>query len=139
MVKPFTTAIANKFKVLAVNYNLKLLVLFGSRAIGSQKSDSDYDFAFETFDKINDDIDINIFDDIMRILSNEKIDLINLNHDQNLYLINEIFSKGYLLYEFRKGYFHDMKHKAFFDYVDFKKYYDKRSIIIDKKIKLLNN
>lgn len=107
----------NELIKIAKEFDLDLLVLFGSRAKGSSKKNSDYDFAFLKFN-LDIDEEISFFDKIEDLFVNEKIDLINLENNYNVVLKQEIFNNGICFYEKNKGFFEKEKEKIYFDYID---------------------
>ena len=118
-------------KKIAKSHKLKLLVLFGSHANGNNHKNSDLDLAFYSDKKVDEE---KLFEELMSLLKRADIDLINLSKAHNHILRYEILSKGKLLYESEKGLKSRMESQSYFDYTDFKKYYDLRSKILDKKI-----
>lgn len=124
----------SKLSKIAKKHNLSFFILFGSRATDKQKPTSDYDFAFLSKNKISADEEINIFDEIMKTLSTENIDLINLRTHTNVILNQEIFSKGKIIYESEKGFFSKKKYEAFFNYQDFKPYLEYESKLLEKRL-----
>ncbi len=109
---------------LSKEFNLSILILFGSRQNGKFKQDSDWDFAYYPNDNFSNDDDIKLFEKLMKILKFEKIDLLNLRKSNQLNVINNIFQTGTLIYEKTQGLFKTKKWSAWIDYQDFKKYYD---------------
>lgn len=125
------------YKQLAKKHKLSLLILFGSRAKKTHKSDSDYDIAFYTKKSLTINQEQSLFEDIMNLLKTEKIDLININKNYDPLLRNEIFQHGKCLYEETKYLFDKLKGDAWIDFIDFQPYYKKQSEILKNKIESL--
>ena len=70
----------------------------------------------------------------MDLFKRADIDLINLKTTHNHSVRYEILSTGKVLFEAEKGLKSKMEWHSYFDFVDFKKYYDLRSKLLDKKI-----
>jgi predicted nucleotidyltransferase len=119
---------------LSKKYKLKLLILFGSRAKGNYTENSDWDFAFLPKSGFTFEQEESLFNDLMKILDYEKIDLININKPKNYIIIKNIFFEGKLIYENKIGLFTDMKWNSWITYLDFKKYYDKRFELTKKEL-----
>jgi uncharacterized protein len=109
---------------IAKKHDLKLLILFGSRARGDEKKGSDWDFAYYPPAVFSVDDDMALFEDLMSLLSDEKIDLLNLKKTKKLYVAHKVFQTGKVVYEKEKGFFSRKKWDAFFDWQDFKRYSD---------------
>jgi len=121
-------------KTLSQRYNLKLLVLFGSRSKGTFKQKSDWDFAFLA-SKTNID-ETKLHEDLMSLLKNEKIDLINIQKPKNFIIAKNIFLTGIPIYEKRKGIYTQLKWGAWIEAQDFKRYYDRKFEITKKKLRI---
>lgn len=119
---------------IAKKYNLSLLVLFGSRAKGTYKTSSDYDFAYIAPSNFTTENKINLIDDLMFLFKTEKIDLINILQNHDTKLRYEIFFSGKMIYEKKKSLFSDLKGKAFIDYIDFNRFSKRNSEILGKAI-----
>lgn len=126
-----------KLSEIAKKHNLLVLVLFGSRAKKTNKKNSDYDFAFYAKKELSSEKYLNLFEDIMKELKDEKIDLIDVNKNKSHLLRYQIFSTGKCLYEFTKGFFNELKYRAWFDYKDFECYYDKQNEIVKRKLGII--
>lgn len=108
---------------LAKQFNLKLLILFGSRAKKTYSSNSDWDFAYLATNNFTLKNEMNLFNKLMKILNFEKIDLINLRNPKNYLVVKNIFFEGILIFESEKRLFKEMKYNSWISYLDFKKYY----------------
>lgn len=120
-----------KIRQIAQKYNLKLIVLFGSQTEGKIHPESDLDIAFFPSKKINEE---KLYQDLIILLKRADIDLVNLFSVHDHLLRYEILSKSKVLYESTEGLKSMMEWQSFIDYVDFKKYYQMRSKLLDKKI-----
>ncbi len=116
---------------VCVKYSLKLLVLFGSQTSKNIHSESDLDLAFFSDKKINEQ---KLYDDLSIIFNRADIDLINLFTTHNHLLRYEILSKGKVLHEESHGLKIKMEGQSYIDYIDFKPYYEMRSLLLDKKL-----
>ncbi|MBD3203665.1 hypothetical protein GF327_05180 [Candidatus Woesearchaeota archaeon] len=119
---------------IAKKYNLLVLVLFGSRADNTYSKDSDFDFAFYTKKPMKTEKEISLYEDLVKILETEKIDIININTNHSPIVRKEIFFMGKPIYEVKNGFFDDLKWAAWFDYIDFQKYEVKRRKILEKQL-----
>lgn len=118
MIKGLTKDQALKLKEIANKFSLDLLILFGSRAKGNNKKNSDFDLAFWKKSDFHIEDEINIFDEIGDILGEKPFDLVNLEKNHNVILRQQIFQYGKCLYESQKRLFEKEKEYAYFDYID---------------------
>ena len=116
---------------VCVKYSLKLLVMFGSQASKKIHPESDLDLAFFSNKKINEQ---KLYEDLSAVFKRGDIDLINLFTAHNHLLRYEILSKGKVLYESSPGLKITMEGQSYIDYIDFKPYYEQRSLFLDKKL-----
>lgn len=121
-----------KLREIARKHSLRLLVLFGSQAHGTTHKESDIDIAFFPGKKVDEE---KLYGDIAAVLKRADIDLVNLFTTHNHMLRYEILSTCALVYEAERGLRSIMEWQSFFDYTDFKRYYDMRSALLDKKLK----
>jgi predicted nucleotidyltransferase len=95
--------------------NLKLLILFGSRARGEHKPDSDWDFAV-LYEERSDRKDISSLLKIYTLLEqaleipDDKIDVVDLKECSSI-LAHYVARDGQLLYEQETGLFEGFKEK----------------------------
>jgi len=127
----------HKFKEIAKKHNLLVFILFGSRANNTDKKNSDYDLAYYAKKELSSEKYLELFEDIMKELKDEKIDLIDINKNKSHLLRYQIFSKGMCLYEFKKGFFNELKYRAWFDYKDFECYYKTQNEIVKRKLGII--
>lgn len=118
--------ILEELRNIAIKYDLVIFSLFGSRASGLFKRNSDYDFAFIPPKNFTNEDEEFLFNDLMRLLENENIDLVNISKNYDVKLRYDIFHKGVVIYECRKSLFKELKHKSWIDYMDFKRFSNKR-------------
>lgn len=104
-------------------HDIKVGVLFGSYAQGTQKTTSDIDIAFYPNYNFKAEDEMKLREEIEKEFSKYSLDIINLKHSNNLYLIFTIFKKGICVYEQRQGMFENMKYNAWMDYIDFNSQY----------------
>lgn len=111
--------IQDKILKISKEFNLKLMILFGSRSKKTNKLDSDYDFAFLPT-KLNTEEEIKLIEKFETIFKEKKFDLLNLNNNHSIILRQEIFQNGTLLYENEKNLFEKIKENTYIDYLDSK-------------------
>lgn len=129
--------ILEELKLISQKFDLSLLILFGSRAKGNFKENSDFDFAFFSKNTLDSYTYIDLFNEIMFLLKNENIDLIDISKNHDVKLRNEIFQSGVLIYEKNISLFSDFKFKAWIDYIDFQKFTKNNYNIIKNNIRKL--
>jgi uncharacterized protein len=134
MIKP---NIKKKLNLLAKKYDLKFLVLFGSRANGTYNNLSDWDFAFFPQKNFSIEDEMDLFDSILFILKNEKVDIINLKNQQDYLLRKNIAQNSILIYEEEKGIYDDFQVNSIFNYIDYLPIYKVEEDIVNKKLKNL--
>ncbi|MFW6028869.1 MAG: type VII toxin-antitoxin system MntA family adenylyltransferase antitoxin [Halanaerobiales bacterium] len=110
------------------NYELTLLIIFGSYNSDNFNEDSDIDLAI----KVNDSEQIRknkkeILDKISSIFDHRDIDLILLNYAEALIKF-KIACEGSLIYEKKKGLFQKFQIRAMSEHNDARKFYE-----LDKK------
>lgn len=129
----------DKLNKEALKKGIKMIVLFGSRAKGSCREDSDFDIAVLANKNIMDDSDF--YNEILFFLSaalkipDYKIDLTDIRTD-NILLRYRIFLESRLIYG-EKMLFHEYKSFAYREYLDANKLFDLEDKIIKKRQKLL--
>jgi predicted nucleotidyltransferase len=116
---------------IAHRYDLMLVVLFGSRAKGLARDDSDTDIAvkatrlLETRDILKLEAE---FDNIFK--SSEVVDL----RTAPVLLLANIARDGVLLFESKQSIFTEFKIQAFNQYIEYKPYLEKRKQMIKSKV-----
>ena len=116
---------------VARKYKLKVFVMFGSNVDGGIHKESDLDLGFYSLNKVNEE---KLFKDVVRLFHRGDIDLVNLYKNHSPILRYKILHSGKVLFEAKKGLKNKMEWESYFDYMDFKRYYDERSKLLNKKI-----
>lgn len=127
-----------KPREIAEKYNLKLLLLFGSR-IGDKKflhKESDFDVAYFPKKDLNLAEESKLICDLTPIFKSEKIDLVNLKK-ASPFLFYSIFQNCQILYADDPLLFYYLRSYAFKKYIEAKPLYQKRSERINELIKNL--
>lgn len=123
---------------------LKLLVLFGSRAIGQNSEDSDYDFALICDRQIYQDWKkkgkswfslYSIFENIFE-LPNEAVDIVDLDRCSPI-LAHEIANNGKPLYEKQAGEYDAFINRSLISKENIKNLYQEQRQNINKKLQVL--
>ena|SRR3989338_2392093 len=120
-----------KISKLARSFKIKLMILFGSQANGETHKESDMDIAFYSTSKVDEE---KLYNELIHMLKRADIDLINLMKAHNHYFRYEILHTGTVLYEEKTGIKSNMEWQSWTDYIDFKRYYDLRSKLLDKRL-----
>lgn len=127
-----------KSREIAEKYNLKLLLLFGSR-IGDKKflhKESDFDVAYFPKKDLNLAEESKLICDLTPIFKSEKIDLVNLKK-ASPFLFYSIFQNCQILYADDPLLFYYLRSYAFKKYIEARPLYQKRSERINELIKNL--
>ncbi len=132
-----TSELKLELEKIAIKHKLKIFILFGSRAKGTSKKTSDWDFAFLIHKDISANKYIKLHEDLMNLFNYERIDLIDLSRSTDLYFISKVFETGILIYEIQKGLFIKKKMDAWFEFQDFAPNYVLREKIIKKRLCML--
>ncbi len=128
------TQILKRCKKLAIEFNLKLLVLFGSYAKNEYMVYSDVDIAYYAKKPLSQIKKRNMRNKLSEIFYDKDIDLIELNTNYAILLRYEIFKDGICLYEENEGMFDEFESSSWFDYIDNKYYLNEYSDIVRKSI-----
>ena len=125
----------NKLKAIAKNYNINLMILFGSYLTESFTQDSDIDIAIqaENISLINQN-KLEILNKIAATFNYQEIDLVLLNHADPL-LKFQIAKKGRLIYQKESHMFNTFKVQAMNEHHDAKKFYDLDEKLIENYLK----
>lgn len=124
----------NFFKRMAKKYNLSLMVLFGSHAKGKVQPDSDVDIAVIPQKNLTSQKEQDLYVDLVQFLGRDDIDVVNLGRVSDVLIWYEIFMHGKVLFEINPELFSRMAERAWFDYQDFKPYFEMEERLLDKKI-----
>lgn len=117
-------------------YNLDLVLLFGSRARKQEREDSDWDLAIYSKKEINTD---KYFEIISKIEGNcfKKIDLIIINEDIDPLLSKNIFEKPIILFEKNKEIFNELQINSIYKFIDYSPLYKIEEEIVKKRLEAL--
>ena len=88
----------NEIKETAEKHGIRMVVLFGSRANRSAKTDSDFDVAYISEKKLNLEEESKFAFDLSKIFKSENIDMVNLREAKPL-LMKQIAENSLILYE----------------------------------------
>lgn len=127
-----------KLREIAEKYDLKLLLLFGSRA-GNKKflhKESDFDVAYLSQKDLDLEEEAKLVCDLMPVFKSEKIDLMNLKK-ASPFLFYSIFQNCRILYADDPLLFYYLRSYAFKRYIEAKPLYQKKSERINELIKSL--
>lgn len=125
-----------KIRDLAKRYNLKLILLFGSRIKKKfLHLESDFDIAYLGKRDLTGEEEINLNCDLVDIFNSDKIDLVDLKK-ANPFLRYEVAKNSDLLYGNEIEYL-EFKAFAFRDYINHRPLFDLRDFLIERRHKLL--
>jgi len=120
-IKGISSELLNQLFVIRKEFKLDLLILFGSRAKGNYKKNSDYDLAYFRHNQLIIDEEIRLISRLENVFKEKNFDIINLNKlNLSPILKYEIFKNGICLYQANKYLFENFKENIFFDYIDSK-------------------
>lgn len=89
---------AKKIIELAKEFDLKLILLFGSYASGHANRDSDVDLAYSSSKKLSFEDEILINTEFCNIFQTDRVDTVNLKTAHPL-LLNQILENNKIIYE----------------------------------------
>lgn len=116
-------------------YDLKLLLLFGSRARGDARYDSDTDVAFMSGKKLDFNEKAKLMMDLLPVVKAEetKIDVVDVKtaHPLLLYLI---MKDAKILYAEDMVFFYDIQAAAFKKYIEMKPHFELQKELLLSKI-----
>jgi predicted nucleotidyltransferase len=107
---------------LALKYSLDLVIMFGSRARGEARADSDTDIAVRGALELSRDDELTIATELDHLFPN--VDLCDVRKASPL-LLGAIGQDAKLLYQSREGLFEEFKIFAWNQYMDFKPQLDR--------------
>ena len=131
-----------KFGEEASKLGIKMVILFGSRASGKAREDSDYDVAVLTSEEKNIGESMDNYSTVLSFLSRALnvsdglIDLTNLNMANPL-LAYEVLFQGKMLYGERDG-FDELRARSYRYFVDAKPFFDFEAKMSQKKYIIIN-
>lgn len=108
-----------ELNLIAKKYKLNYLALFGSRAEGTSRRDSDFDIAYSSRSEIDYGQEVFLMERLAKALKVKKIDLVNMGQAGPL-LMKEVADKGILIAEFTPNSFDNFQIYAFMQYVEAK-------------------
>lgn len=114
-----------KIKNIAESYNLKLVLLFGSRAQGMAYQVSDFDIAYLSKKELSLEEESRLIIELAPIFRSENIDLVNLKKAPPL-LFYAIFQNCQILYEEESLLFSTLRAYAFKRYIESKLFYEEK-------------
>ena len=124
----------NSLKEVALNFQLKLIILFGSYASGDNRLDSDLDIAVLANKSLSFKQELKLIGKISQIFG-KNVDL-SLINKANPLLLNEISSKGILLYG-TKNNFISFQLYAFHKYNDYAPFFKMEAEFVKRQIRAL--
>ena len=107
---------------VAQHHRLRLIVLFGSQTSGRTHPESDVDVAVWAERELSSVRRTRLWVDLTHLFQSD-VDLTVLNRADSL-LLNQVASKGQILYESKRGAWQDFKGYAFRYYQDSQKFRD---------------
>jgi predicted nucleotidyltransferase len=113
-----------EIKDIASNYNLRLLIVFGSYGTKRYTKDSDIDLGYLSEAPLQPEEEINLLRDLIFCFKKDRIDLVNLDKANPL-LLYEAASQGRVLYGSEEDFLR-FKIKAFARYTETKFLREKR-------------
>ncbi len=126
----------NQLKEIGIEFDLDLLILFGSRATNTNSQNSDLDIAYISNKKIN---ELDLISEITKKTNINDIDLIEIDERINPVILNwEIFKTGILIYEKEKNLFYELLGRSFINYIDFKENLEIENEILNKQLDLID-
>lgn len=122
-----------RLKEIAKKYSLELVLLFGSRASGTDYKGSDFDIAYVSQKELNLEEESCLIIDLTPIFRSENIDLVNLKKSPPL-LFYAIFQNCQILYEKESLLFPTWRAYAFKRYIESKPLYEEKYKKLEAKI-----
>lgn len=104
-------------KDLCLKYDILYFAIFGSRITNNYKNNSDYDFAFYSNKKINQN---ELQNDLEILFSDSPVDLVNLNVQDDPILANQILTNGITLFSISEEIEEELSFRAWADYIEIK-------------------
>lgn len=99
------------------NNEVELCILFGSRATGMARADSDVDIALQ-FARGQQPSKLHLLHELEMLWMPKTVDLVVLNSETDPLLLHEIFSHGRVIFEKSEGLFEKARLRAWHLYVD---------------------
>ncbi|MCX6723963.1 MAG: nucleotidyltransferase domain-containing protein [Candidatus Staskawiczbacteria bacterium] len=125
-----------KIEGVAKEYNLKLILLFGSQATGKTHKESDFDVAYlpEKNLSFDDEVDINF--QFINIFGHDRVDTVDIRKAPPLLLFG-IFRECLILYKKDDLIFPTYRAYAYKKYIEAKPFLEKRFKKLSERIKKL--
>lgn len=138
-VKYDSRALKYEYAKLAKKYDLKLMVLFGSHAKGNIRPDSDVDIAIYPVKELTPKQEQAIYNDLINLFSRDDVDVVNLKRTRDVLIRYEIFTIGKPLYEAEPNLFSKVRMRSWFEYHDFKHYFDRMDQVILNRLEAITS
>lgn len=122
-----------RIKKIAQKYNLELILLFGSRATGRIRKESDFDVAYLSGKNLDLMEESRLIVELVPIFRSENIDLVNLKKANPL-LLYAITKNCQVIYEKKSLAFCSLRAYAFKKYVETKPLYESDIKKIQKEL-----
>ena len=107
------------FSVLAVKYNLSLIMLFGSEARLTANKESDIDIAYLSKKYLSLEEEIALEEEISKLINSDRVQLVNISTASPLFL-REIVRDGFVLYQSDIFVYENLKSYAYKAFVETK-------------------
>lgn len=117
-------------KDICKKYKVDFMIVFGSYAKNTQKSNSDIDLAyFSRYDLNYQDL----FEELVDNFEGKNIDLIKISIEKPIRLRQTIFREGILIYFLDKHIYNEVKLDTYMEFIDFSQYdYVKSKFILEQ-------
>lgn len=122
-------------KKIAKEFNLDLLIVFGSYSKNKSNKKSDLDLAYISKTEIDEK---ELIYQIVKQTKINNIDLVKLNERTSIELKWEIFRNGVCIHQKHESIFAEKLCNAFMDYVDFKDKIEIKYKILNEKLESIN-
>jgi uncharacterized protein len=126
-----------KLNNIAKKHKLVLLILFGSRAKGQHREDSDWDLAYLAQRDLTSKKKMDLYSDLEDVAKFNTIDLIDLNATEDALLKKNIFQNSICIHEGQKCLFDKMLTDAIYEYIDYMPLYEIEKNIVKEKLESL--
>ncbi|MEK7664733.1 MAG: nucleotidyltransferase domain-containing protein [Patescibacteria group bacterium] len=123
-----------KIEELAKKYQLKLILLFGSRVDGKIHKESDYDVAYLPLKKLSFDQENYLNYDFTGIFHHNRVDTIDIGRAKPLLLFG-VFRKCQVLYQQNDLIFPTYRAYVFKKYIESKPFYEEKFRRLKEEIK----
>lgn len=124
----------SKINELAQKYSLSLLLLFGSRAKGNERADSDFDIAYLSERKLDLMEEAKMICDLIEIFKSDKVDLTNIEKAPPL-LMKHIFDDNKILFCADEKIYDTYRSYSLKRYMEAKPLFNLKSEYLDYRVK----